>query len=169
MKDNKIQIALLGLGTVGTGVYRVLKKQQPEMLPKLGAEVEFSRVLVRNLERAASKVDDPSILTNKWEDIISDDTIDIVVEVMGGMEPARTYILDALHAGKNVVTANKDLIATDGHVLMDAAKEANKEFLFEWEATIASRTTSEIGCPYLSGKKVYNQKQKTPTDSLNQW
>ena len=131
MKDNKIQIAILGLGTVGTGVYKVLKKQQPEMLPKLGVEVEVSRVLVRNLERAASRVDDPSILTNNWEDIISDDTIDIVVEVMGGMEPARTYILDALHAGKNVVTANKDLIAADGHALMDAAKEANKDFLFE--------------------------------------
>ena len=111
MKDNKIQIAILGLGTVGTGVYKVLKKQQPEMLPKLGVEVEVSRVLVRNLERAASRVDYPSILTNNWEDIISDDTIDIIVEVMGGMEPARTYILDALHAGKNVVTANKDLIA----------------------------------------------------------
>ena len=131
MKDNKIQIAILGLGTVGTGVYKVLKKQQPEMLPKLGVEVEVSRVLVRNLERAASRVDDPSILTNKWEDIISDDTIDIIVEVMGGMELARTYILDALHAGKNVVTANKDLIAADGHALMDAAKDANKDFLFE--------------------------------------
>ena len=131
MKDNKIQIAILGLGTVGTGVYKVLKKQQPEMLPKLGVEVEVSRVLVRNLERAASRVDDPSILTNNWEDIISDDTIDIIVEVMGGMEPARTYILDALHAGKNVVTANKDLIAADGHALMDAAKDANKDFLFE--------------------------------------
>lgn len=131
MKDNKIQIALLGLGTVGTGVYKVLKKQQPEMLPKLGVEVEVSRVLVRNLERAASKVDDPSILTNQWEDIVNDETIDIVVEVMGGMEPARTYILDALHAGKNVVTANKDLIAVDGHTLMDAAKDAGKDFLFE--------------------------------------
>ena len=131
MKDNKIQIAILGLGTVGTGVYKVLKKQQPEMLPKLGVEVEVRRVLVRNLERAASRVDDPSVLTNNWEDIISDDTIDIIVEVMGGMEPARTYILDALHAGKNVVTANKDLIAADGHALMDAAKDANKDFLFE--------------------------------------
>ena len=79
MKDNKIQIAILGLGTVGTGVYKVLKKQQPEMLPKLGVEVEVRRVLVRNLERAASRVDDPSVLTNNWEDIISDDTIDIIV------------------------------------------------------------------------------------------
>ena len=131
MKDNKIQIALLGLGTVGTGVYKVLQKQKAEMLPKLGQEVEVSRILVRNLERAASKVEDPSILTDKWEDIVSDDTIDIVVEVMGGMEPARTYILDALHAGKNVVTANKDLIAVDGHALMDAAKDAGKDFLFE--------------------------------------
>lgn len=131
MKDQKIQIALLGLGTVGTGVYKVLKKQQPEMIQKLGMEVEIRRILVRNLEKAAAKVDDPSILTNHWEDIVNDPEIDIVVEVMGGREPARTYILDALHAGKNVVTANKDLIATDGHELMDAAKNANKDFLFE--------------------------------------
>ena len=66
MKENKIQIALLGLGTVGTGVYKVLKKQQPEMLPKLGVEVEVSHILVRNLEHAATKVEDPYILTNKW-------------------------------------------------------------------------------------------------------
>jgi len=131
MKDNKIQIALLGLGTVGSGVYKVLEKQKAEMLPKIGVEMEIRRILVRNLEKAAAKVSDPSVLTNNWKDIAEDETIDIVIEVMGGMEPARTYILEALRSGKNVVTANKDLIASDGRVLMDAAKASGKDFLFE--------------------------------------
>ncbi len=131
MKDQKIQIALLGLGTVGTGVYKVLETQKQEMLPKLGVELELKKILVRNIEKAAKKVADRSLLTDNWQDIITDDTIDIVIEVMGGMEPARTYMLEALRAGKNVVTANKDLIATDGKTLMDAAKDAEKDFFFE--------------------------------------
>lgn len=131
MKDHKIQIALLGLGTVGTGVYKVLEAQKQEMLPKLGVELELKKILVRNLEKAAKKISDPGLLTNNWQDIIEDDSIDIVVELMGGMEPARTYMLEALRAGKNVITANKDLIATDGKTLMDAAKDAGKDFFFE--------------------------------------
>lgn len=131
MKDGKIQVALLGLGTVGTGVYKILENQKPEMLPKLGVELELKWILVRNIGKAASKVSDPSILTNRWQDIIEDESIDIVIEVMGGMEPARTYMLEALKAGKNVVTANKDLIAVDGKTLMDAAKVAGKDFFFE--------------------------------------
>lgn len=131
MKDNKIQVALLGLGTVGTGVYKVLQAQKEEMLPKLGVELELKKILVRNIEKAAAKVEDASVLTSDWKEIAEDETIDIVIEVMGGMEPARTCILEALRAGKNVVTANKDLVASDGRILMDVAKENGKDFLFE--------------------------------------
>ncbi len=127
----KIQIALLGLGTVGTGVYEVLRRQKEEIPYKLGVELELKKILVRNLEKAASKVDDPSLLTNEWQDIIQDESIEIVIEVMGGMEPARTYILEALRAGKNVVTANKDLIAAGGKELLDEAAREKKDFLFE--------------------------------------
>ena len=74
---------------------------------------------------------DQSLLTDKWEDIINDDEIEIMIEVMGGIEPARTMILEALHAGKNVVTANKDLVATHGHELLEAAEESGVDFLFE--------------------------------------
>ncbi len=131
MKENKIQIGLLGLGTVGTGVYKVLRMQQEEMLSKLGVELEIKKILVRNTEKAKEKVEDPAVLTNDWQEIIGDDSIDIIIEVIGGIEPARTYILEALKAGKNVVTANKDLIATDGKILMDTAKESGKDLLFE--------------------------------------
>lgn len=131
MKKDVIQVALLGLGTVGNGVYKVMKLQEPEMARKLGAVLKIKRILVRDLEKAAKKVDDPSVLTNDWQEIIQDDSIDIVIEVMGGLEPAGTYIKEALQAGKNVVTANKDLIAVRGGELLDAAADHQVDLLFE--------------------------------------
>ena len=116
MAERVIKAALLGFGTVGGGVYKVLKMQQEEMVSKLGARVELKKILVRNIEKAAQKTDDPSLLTNNWKEIVDDPEIEIVIELIGGIEPARTYILEALEAGKNVVTANKDLIAADGQV-----------------------------------------------------
>lgn len=131
MEEKVIKAALLGLGTVGTGVYKVLKKQEEEMTAKIGCKVKIVKILVRNLEKAASKVDDSSILTNCWEDIISDPSIDIVIELIGGTNPAKRYILEALKAGKHVVSANKDLIAVDGKELLDAAGASQVDFLFE--------------------------------------
>ena len=71
------------------------------------------------------------VLTDSWQEIVNDDEIQIVIEVMGGMEPARTYIMEAMQAGKQVVTANKDLIAADGKELMDQAKKSGCDLLFE--------------------------------------
>lgn len=126
-----VKVALLGLGTVGTGVYKVLNMQQEEMEQKLGAKVELKKIMVRNKEKAAKKVSDPSIITDSWEEILNDEEIQIVIEVMGGLEPAHTYILQALQAGKNVVTANKDLIAARGKDLLDEAKARKQDLLFE--------------------------------------
>ena len=131
MSTKKIQAALLGLGTVGGGAYKVLQSQKEEMENKLGAVVEIKRILVRNLEKAAKKVEDPSVLTDSWEQILQDPDIQIVSELRGGLEPAKTYILAALRAGKHVVTANKDLLAEHGKELMDTAKEMGCDLLFE--------------------------------------
>lgn len=131
MAERVIKAALLGFGTVGGGVYKVLKMQQEEMVSKLGARVELKKILVRNIEKAAQKTDNPSLLTNNWKEIVDDPEIEIVIELIGGIEPARTYILEALEAGKNVVTANKDLIAADGHILLDTAAKNKKDFLHE--------------------------------------
>lgn len=131
MSEKVIKAALLGLGTVGTGVYKVLKKQESEMTAKIGCQVEIKKILVRNLEKAAAKVEDTSVLTNNWEEIVNDPEIEIVIELMGGLEPAKTYIMDALHAGKHVVSANKDLIAVHGNELLQAAGEKKVDFLFE--------------------------------------
>ena len=131
MEEKVIKAALLGLGTVGTGVYKVLKKQEEEMTAKIGCKVKIAKILVRNLEKAAAKVEDASILTNCWEDIITDPSIEIVIELIGGINPAKRYILEALKAGKHVVSANKDLIAADGKELLDAAGASHVDFLFE--------------------------------------
>lgn len=131
MDKSVIHAALLGLGTVGTGVYKVLKNQESEMTAKIGCQVKISKILVRNVEKASKKLEDASVLTTSWEEIKNDPEIDIVIEVMGGIDPARTYIMEALQAGKHVVSANKDLIAVHGKELLDAAEEAKVDFLFE--------------------------------------
>src|SRR5699024_11075245 len=102
-----------------------------ELPDKIGAKLEIGKILVRDLTKAGRNVKDPSVLTNDWNSILKDPTIDIVVEVMGGMEPAKTYILQALQSGKNVVTANKDLLAAYGKEVLNAAEEAGKDLLFE--------------------------------------
>ena len=131
MDKKIIRAALLGFGTVGTGVYKVLQKQKEDMIPKFGSQIEIKKILVRNLEKAAAKVEDPAVLTNNWDEIVNDPEIDIVIELIGGIEPARSYILAALNAGKHAVTANKDLIAVHGKELLDAAEANHVDFLFE--------------------------------------
>jgi len=124
------KIALLGMGTVGGGVYEIIEKQKEEMPFKIGAALEVVKVLVQNKAKYADRIPAEK-LTDVWEDVIGDDSIDIVVEVMGGIEPARTYIKAALEKGKHVVTANKDLMAMHGHELLELAGENHCDLLFE--------------------------------------
>lgn len=130
MEEKKIKIALLGLGTVGGGVYKLVHRRADVMVHTIGTELEIAKILVRNLSKVRAGVD-ASLLTDNWQEILEDEEIRIVVEVMGGIEPARTMILDALRAGKHVVSANKDLIAVHGKELLDAAEESGSDFLFE--------------------------------------
>lgn len=125
-----VKVAILGSGTVGTGVYKLIERQKEEMPFKIGANLSVAKILVRNKNKKREGID-ASLLTDQWEDIILDDQIQIVVEVMGGIEPARTYIMEALAAGKNVVTANKDLIAACGKELLDEAEKNGCDLLFE--------------------------------------
>lgn len=126
----KIKIGLLGLGTVGTGVYKLIRKRADVMEQTAGAQLEIKKILVHNKNKKREGVDE-SLLTDNWREILEDEEIQIVIEVIGGMEPAKTMIMEALRAGKNVVSANKDLIAEDGRELFDAARENGKDFLFE--------------------------------------
>ena len=130
MNTKKIKVALLGVGTVGTGVYKLIQRRADVMVRTIGAEMEVSKILVHNLNKQREGID-ASLLTDNWQEIINDPEIQIVVEVLGGIEPARTMILEALHAGKHVVTANKDLLAAYGKELLDAAEEKHCDLLFE--------------------------------------
>ena len=129
-EQQTIKIGLLGLGTVGSGVYKIIERQKEEMVKKTGARLEIAGILVHNLNKVRDGVD-TSLLTDRWEDIINNDEISIVIEVMGGIEPAKTRSLEALNSGKNVVTANKDLVAEYGRELLDAAENNGVDFLFE--------------------------------------
>ena len=131
MQERVIGIALLGLGTVGGGVYRIFKSQASEMSSKLGAVLEIRKILVRDLEKARKRIGDDPALTTDWEEIISDPQIGIVVEVMGGINPASRYISQALSAGKHVVTANKDLIAQSSTELVRLAWQHHADLRFE--------------------------------------
>ena len=129
-KYKEIKAALLGAGTVGGGVYKLVERRSAEMQAKVGADLKITKVMVKNLQKKREGI--PSeVLTDDWESIIHDPEISIVIELMGGVEPARTYILQALEAGKNVVTANKDLLAEHGQELMEAAERNHCDICFE--------------------------------------
>lgn len=130
MENRVIKVALLGLGTVGTGVYKLIGRRSDEMVSKIGAQLSIEKILVHNMKKTRQGIE-KGLLTDNWEDIINNDEIQIVIEVMGGIEPARTMILEALEKGKSVVTANKDLVAEHGRELYEAAKANHVDFLFE--------------------------------------
>lgn len=126
----EVQIGLLGFGTVGSGVIQILEQNANDIFSRSQTRVTVSKVLVRDVNAPRPIIGEFSV-TDKPEEILNDPSIDIIVEVMGGIEPARTYILEALKSGKNVVTANKDLLALHGHELLEAAKDAKKDLYFE--------------------------------------
>ena len=125
-----VKAALLGAGTVGGGVYKLVQRQAEEMPDKTGARVKIVQVLVRDASRERPGI--PSeLLTEDWNGIVSDPEIGIVIEVMGGIEPARTYIEEALKAGKQVVTANKDLLAECCEELTELATANGCDLMYE--------------------------------------
>ena len=129
-----IYAAILGAGTVGTGVYKLCQEMKSEFVQKTGADLVVKKVLVRNASKKREGIED-AVLTDNWKEIIEDPEIDIVIEVMGGIEPAKTYIIEALEAGKQIVTANKDLLAEHGQEVMAAAEKAGADL--EFEAAVA--------------------------------
>ncbi|MDO4440197.1 MAG: homoserine dehydrogenase [Eubacteriales bacterium] len=130
MENKKISAALLGFGTVGSGVYKLLQKRAETMVHTAGAELRIEKILVHNLNKKREGVEE-ALLTTDWNSIITDPKIQIVIEVMGGIEPAKTMIEEALKVGKHVVTANKDLMAEYGGELLDLAAAHGCDLLFE--------------------------------------
>lgn len=128
--SRKIYAAILGAGTVGTGVYKLCEQMREDIVSKTGAELVIKKVLVRNLDKDRKPIE-RELLTDNWREVIEDKDIEIIIELMGGISPAREYILEALKAGKQVVTANKDLLAECGEEIMGAADAMHADLQFE--------------------------------------
>jgi homoserine dehydrogenase len=123
-----IRVALLGAGSVGAEVARLLLSQKAELAARVGAELELVGVAVRNL-KAKRDGFPKDLLTTDAESLILG--ADIVIEVMGGLQPAKDYILLALNSGADVITANKSLLATHGSELFSAAEQVGAQLYFE--------------------------------------
>lgn len=131
MTKRMISVGLLGMGTVGRGVYRILNENKADIGQKVGVPIKIKKVLVRDLNKDRGLELDQSLLTTDAGDIIDNPDIDIVVEVLGGIKPALEYSLRALKQGKSLVTANKDMIAAHGKELFQAAGENDCDVFFE--------------------------------------
>ncbi|MTI84071.1 MAG: homoserine dehydrogenase [Firmicutes bacterium] len=131
MSDAKISVGLMGIGTVGRGVYRILTDNCANIQRKVGAPVDIEKILVKDLGKDRGLEIEPSKLTTEVADIIDNPDIDLVVELIGGLEPALDYVKRALTNGKSVITANKDMIAMHGKELFELAEANQCDLLFE--------------------------------------
>ncbi|MFM7848980.1 MAG: homoserine dehydrogenase [Rubrivivax sp.] len=126
-----IKVGLLGIGTVGSGTFKVLQRNQQEIQRRAGRAIEIAMVAARNLPRARSIVGDGVQVVDDARQVIADPGIDVVVELIGGYGVAKTLVLEAIAAGKHVVTANKALLAVHGTEIFSAARAQGVVVAFE--------------------------------------
>ncbi|HYX61091.1 MAG TPA: homoserine dehydrogenase, partial [Streptosporangiaceae bacterium] len=126
-----LKVALLGCGVVGTDVARLLTEQADDLALRVGARLELAGIAVRRVAHRRSAVIDRSLLTADPLALATRPDVDIVVEVIGGIEPARSLMLAALKDGKPVVTANKALLAENGAEIYGAAREYGADLYYE--------------------------------------
>jgi len=127
----KINVGLIGLGTVGSGVLRILRDNAQPIRSRLGVPIEITKIAVRDLKRDRGLRLASGVLTDNPTEIIEDPNIDIVVELIGGYQPAKELILASIGRGKHVVTANKALLAVHGEEIHEAARRASVTIGFE--------------------------------------
>lgn len=127
----KVKVALLGLGTVGGGTYRILQSQKEQIKQKYGVEIEVACILERDLAKAEALGVDLSIVSTDINSVLENKDISIVAEFFGGIEPAKTFLIKSLLAGKSIVTANKELFSKNWQELEEAAKKGNAGLYFE--------------------------------------
>ena len=131
MTMNPIRVGLLGLGTVGRGTWNVLRRNQHEITRRAGRGIEITRVAVRDAAKARAVVGNDLPVTTDPLDVVRHPEIDIVVELIGGYEPARSLVLEAIARGKHVVTANKAMLALHGNEIFEAASARGVMVAFE--------------------------------------
>src|SRR5579862_2871522 len=136
MSNTKFGVALLGLGTVGGGVYDLLSGKIGDIESKYGFQLELRKVLVRDLKKSRNNLRvDPKLLTTKFQDIADDSGVDVVIEVIGGEGDAKDYVLESLKARRHVITANKALMGAYGDKLIEKARQQERFFGFSAAVT----------------------------------
>ncbi|WP_234118657.1 homoserine dehydrogenase [Clostridium hydrogenum] len=131
----KVRIGILGLGNVGRGVWKILNTNKDEIRKRSGYDIEVAKILVRDVNKNRG-IDVPKeLLTDNADEILDDATIEVVIEIIGGINPAKEYILKAMKNKKHVVTANKMLLATEGDELFQTAEKEG--VMFYYEASVA--------------------------------
>ena len=131
MTAKSLRVALLGCGVVGSEVVRLLHEQHADLAARVGVPLELAGIAVRRPQRPRDLPVDASLFTADAAALVARDDVDIVVEVVGGIEPVRTWLLSAMATGKSVVTANKALLATSGAALHDQAAERGVDLYYE--------------------------------------
>ncbi|MBU3099544.1 MULTISPECIES: homoserine dehydrogenase [Clostridium] len=131
----KVKIAILGFGNVGTGVWKILQENRKEIMKRSNYDIEVAKILVSDISKKREIELPKGVLTNNIDDIINDDSIKIVVELIGGRGQAKEYMIRAMKAKKHIVTANKLVVANWGEELFKIAEEEN--VLFYYEASVA--------------------------------
>ncbi len=126
-----VRVGVLGCGNVGAPLVELIGTQRGAIEARTGLRLEVTRVAVRDLTKPRPAAIDPAVLTTDADALVNDPDVDIVVELIGGVDPARSLILSALKAGKPVVTGNKELLAKCGAELFQAAEGAGVDLLFE--------------------------------------
>jgi homoserine dehydrogenase len=126
-----MRVALLGCGSVGSEVARLIVEHADDLAARSGARLQLAGIAVRTIERDAIPGVDPALFTTDAESLVTSPDVDIVIEVIGGIEPARSLILTAMQHGKSIVTANKALLAEDGPALHDAADKHGVDLYYE--------------------------------------
>ncbi len=126
-----LKIGLLGLGTVGTGVYEIINHQKGNYFASSKERAIITKVLVNDINKSRSINIPPDLLTNDFNEILNDEDIQVVIAVMGGMEPEYSYMLAAMEKGKHVITANKAVVSEHMDILLKTAQSNNVSFLFE--------------------------------------
>ncbi|MBR5157341.1 MAG: homoserine dehydrogenase [Clostridia bacterium] len=123
-----IKVAIMGFGTVGSGVYEIIRNNEAGLERKSGHKIDIKYILdIRDFDDHPEK----NLFTKSFDDILNDDEVKVVIEVMGGLNPAYDFSKKALLAGKSVITSNKELVATHGTELLKIAEEKNCNYLFE--------------------------------------
>jgi homoserine dehydrogenase len=129
--NEPVRIGLLGCGTIGSGVFHLVRKNAEGLTEAARRPLEIARILVKDPDEPRAFEADRSLMTTNSPDVLADDSIDIFVEVMGGVHPAREFALEVLGRGKSFVTANKELLAGHGREIMETAAASGAHVLFE--------------------------------------